>query len=95
MNTKSIEDILKNNNLLEKLAKKCFLIVDIDKSGELDLGELEFILTQLATSMGNEPPTKEEIKEILIDLDHNNSGKICYNEFKYLIRDVLAAMLDN
>lgn len=94
MNTKSIEDILKNQSLFEKLAKESFSSVDTDKSGEIDINELEVILTQLATSMGSEPPNGEEIKEIMLNLDQDKSGKISFDEFKNLIKDVLASMLD-
>jgi len=95
MNTKSIQEILQNKSLFERLAIESFSSVDGDKSGEIDSSELEVIITQLATSMGSEPPNGEEIKEIMNDLDTDNSGKISFDEFKNLIKDVLASMLDD
>ena len=95
MNTKSIVDILKSEALFERLAKESFSSVDTDKSGEIDIKELEIIFTRLATSMGNEPPNGEEIKEIMYNLDLDNSGQISFDEFKNMIKDVLASMLDD
>ena len=43
MNTKSIQDILYNPSLFDKLTKSSFDSVDIDKSGEIDSSELENI----------------------------------------------------
>ena len=45
--------------------------------------------------MGADPPTKEDVMEVLEHLDEDKSGKIDFNEFKVLIRDVLEAMLDD
>ena len=37
--------------------------------------------------MGADPPTKEDVKEVLKYLDTDNSGKIEFTEFEVLIKD--------
>lgn len=51
-------------------------------------------MVQIANDMGAEPPTKDDVIEVLEHLDSDKSGKISFDEFKVLIRDVLEAMLD-
>ena len=88
-------DILKDEDLLEEVAKAAFDSVDTDHSGQIDVQELEKIMSQVATDIGNEPPSKEDVEEILKHLDTDKSGKIDFNEFKILIRDLLEAMCEN
>ena len=52
-------------------------------------------MAQISGDLGAEPPSKEEVKEVLAHLDTDHSGKIDFNEFKVLIRDVLKAMIED
>ena len=92
--SKAIKDILANEKKFNEVAKVAFDSVDTDKSGQIDGNELEKVMVQIASDMGADPPTKEDVMEVLEHLDEDNSGKIDFNEFKVLIRDVLEAMLD-
>jgi len=93
--SKAIKDILNNEKKLNEVAKVAFDSVDTDKSGQIDGNELEKVMVQIANDMGAEPPTKEDVMEVLEHLDEDKSGKIDFNEFKVLIRDVLEAMLED
>ena len=44
--------------------------------------------------MGAEPPSKEDVKEVLELLDTYHSGKIDFQEFSQLIKDVFNAMIE-
>ena len=44
--------------------------------------------------MRAEPPPKEDDKEVLEHLDTDHSGKIDFEEFSQLIKDVLNAMIE-
>lgn len=90
----AIKNILSNDNKFDKVAKMAFESVDLDKSGEIDCKELEKIMVIIASDMGAEPPSNEDVKLILDHLDKDHSGKIDYIEFKTLIRDLLESMLD-
>lgn len=92
--SKAIKEILANEKKFTEVAKVAFDSVDTDKSGQIDGNELEKVMVQIASDMGADPPTKEDVMEVLEHLDEDKSGKIDFNEFKVLIRDVLEAMLD-
>lgn len=51
-------------------------------------------MAQISSDMGAEPPSKEDVKEVLEHLDTDHSGKIDFAEFKVLIKDVLTAMCE-
>ena len=92
--SKAIKDILSNEKKFTEVAKVAFDSVDTDRSGQIDGNELEKVMVQIASDMGADPPSKEDVMEVLEHLDEDKSGKIDFNEFKVLIRDVLEAMLD-
>ncbi len=91
----SIKDILNDEKKLNEITKTSFDIVDIDKSGTIDEFELEKILAQISSDMGADPPTREDVKDVLKYLDTDKSGKIDFEEFKVLIKDVLESMVQN
>ena len=93
--SKAIKEILSNEKKFTEVAKVAFDSVDTDKTGQIDGNELEKVMVQIASDMGADPPTKEDVMEVLEHLDEDKSGKIDFNEFKVLIRDVLEAMLDD
>ena len=92
--SKAIKDILGNEKKFTEVAKIAFDSVDSDHSGTIDASELEKVMVQIASDMGADPPTKEDVIEVMEHLDADKSGKIDFNEFKVLIRDVLEAMLE-
>ena len=92
--SKAIKEILSNEKKFTEVAKVAFDSVDTDKSGQIDGNELEKVMVQIASDMGADPPSKEDVMEVLEHLDEDKSGKIDFNEFKVLIRDVLEAMLE-
>ena len=91
---KAIKDILASEKKFTEVAKVAFDSVDTDRSGQIDGNELEKVMIQIANDMGADPPSKEDVVEVLEHLDVDHSGKIDFNEFKTLIRDVLEAMLE-
>ena len=93
--SKAIKDILSNEKKLNEVAKVAFDSVDTDKSGQIHAQELEKVMAQIASDMGADPPSKEDVKEVLEHLDTDHSGKIDFNEFKVLIIDVLKAMIED
>ena len=84
----TIKDILNNEKKLNEVAKVAFDSVDTDKSGQIEMA-------QISNDMGAEPPSKEDVKEVLEHLDTDHSGKIDFEEFKVLIKDVLTAMIED
>ena len=91
--TEAIKEILNNEQKLKEVARVAFDSVDTDKSGQIDQDELSKVMAQIAGDLGSEPPSDQEVKEVLTHLDTDKSGKIDFNEFLVLIRDVLKAMI--
>ena len=89
----AIKEILNNENKLKEVARVAFESVDTDKSGQIDQNELSKVMAQISGDIGAEPPTAEEVQEVLTHLDTDKSGKIDFNEFLVLIKDVLKAMI--
>ena len=90
----AIKDILNDDKKLREVAKVAFVSVDTDRSGLIDQEELEKVMAQISQDMGAEPPSKEDVKEVLDHLDTDHSGQIDFEEFSQLIKDVLAAMIE-
>jgi Ca2+-binding EF-hand superfamily protein len=93
--SKAIKDILSNEKKFTEVAKVAFDSVDTDRSGQIDAAELEKVMVQIASDMGADPPSKEDVQEVLEHLDTDKSGKISFEEFKILIKDVLEAMVES
>ncbi|KAL4467478.1 hypothetical protein ABPG72_004546 [Tetrahymena utriculariae] len=92
--SKAIKDILNNEHKFNEIAKVAFDSVDTDGTGQINHSELKTVMDQIASDMGAELPTQEDIDEVLQHLDTDGSGTISFQEFKVLIRDVLEAMLE-
>ncbi len=89
-----INEIVKDTNLLEKIAKRAFEHVDIDNNKIIDETELKNILAQISIEMGAEPPTEEDVKEVLQYSDKDISGGIDIEEFKEIIKDILRSLIE-
>lgn len=91
----SIRDILADDAKLKKITKAAFDAVDSDKSGYLEPNELEIVMNNVAKDIGADPPTKEEVADVLKELDTNKDGKISMEEFQVLIKQVLEVMANS
>ena len=85
----SLKEILYDEKKLKELTKIAFDSVDKDGSGSIDQYELESVLAKISNDMGAEPPSKDDIKELLKYLDTDKSGKIEFKEFEVLIKNAL------
>ena len=89
-----IQSILNDETKLQQLINDAFLSVDTDKSGSIDESELEKIMVQITSDMGAEPPTKEDVKEVMEALDTDRSNSIEKAEFGELIKNILTALIE-
>ena len=89
-----INEIVKDEKLIKKIAKRAFDHVDIDNNGKIDEKELKNILAQISIEMGAEPPTEEDVKEVLQYSDKDISGGIEFEEFIDIIKDVLRSLIE-
>ena len=89
-----IKSIVENEEALNQIADRAFKNVDKDNNQSIDEYELEKIMAQISNDMGAEPPTKEDVKEVLDSLDTDRNGTINFDEFKALIKDILNALIE-
>ena len=90
--SKYIDFIVNDKELLEKITEIAFNSVDTDKSKCINLQELKKVMAQISCDMGAEPPTEEDVKEVLKQLDINHDGELQVNEFELLIQNILTAL---
>ena len=89
-----IDNIINEDELLKEITKIAFNSVNKNENGAIDIKELDKIMTQISYELGAEPPTKEDVKEILQNLDSDHSGVIEEDEFQKLIKNILTALVD-
>lgn len=89
----SLRKILSDESKLNEVTKAAFDTVNTDKSGSINLSQLEIAMNQIANDLGNSLPSKSDVESVFRRLDSNNDGLIDFNEFKVLITDVLNAMI--
>jgi Ca2+-binding EF-hand superfamily protein len=89
-----IKEIIRDDNKLNVLTKLAFQAVDRDGSGVIEQNELEKIMAQICMEMGAEIPSKEDVQEVLTDLDEDKNNTIEIGEFKAFIKDILEGMIE-
>ncbi|EGR30743.1 hypothetical protein IMG5_124560 [Ichthyophthirius multifiliis] len=78
--------ILKDKQKLNNITEQIFKQVDINNSGFIEKNELEQIMVEVTSEIGIDKPTKEEIEEILKELDDDDDGKLSIKElYKHII----------
>ena len=88
----ALRKILSDETKLNEVTKAAFDTVNTDKSGSINLSQLEIAMNQIANDLGNSLPSKSDVESVFRRLDINNDGLIDFNEFKVLMRDVFMAM---
>ena len=61
--------------------KKAFEVYDTDGNGFIDIDELE----QMVTNLQNKKPSRDELQQMMNEVDLNKDGRIDFSEFCYLM----------
>ena len=77
----SLISIRNDKNKMKKLTEAAFKAIDSDNSGTLDKSEIIAIMTKISNEMGIENPSKEEIEEVIEELDVDKNGVLSLDEF--------------
>lgn len=88
-----IRNLLNNEQALIRVAKPSFDAMDRDKSGYVDQDELHAVMVNAAKAMGAPVPSEEQARNVLQEIDHNQDGKVNFEEFIELLRKMLQQML--
>ena len=89
-----IKGIIEDERKLNILTQIAFKTVDIDGSGCIEQPELEKIMAQICMDMGAEIPSKEDVQEVLDDLDEDGNNTIAVGKFKDFIKDILKGLIE-
>ena len=87
--SKELKSLLENEHRFNKFTETTFKSVDKDDSGTITSEELYQILYQISSDIGANPPSREDIKEVIFHLDTDRSGELELSEFRTLIKDIL------
>lgn len=71
----SLQEIISDSAKIEMLAKAAFDAVDTDGSGYLERNELEAVMGSVALELDFDGAAKEDVDEILSELDQDSDGK--------------------
>lgn len=88
----NLNEILKDKLKLKSISETAFKAVDLDGNGFLERNELEAVMEKVAKDIGVDKPTKEEVDDVLNQMDENKDGKLSMDEFQVLIEQVLDMM---
>ncbi len=89
-----VKKTLNNPPLLEQAAKESFNLVDLNKDNKISLKEFELFLLEIEKrTYAEEEPylNKDLIEKTFKEFDYDKSGKIEFNEFLDVFRDLLQA----
>lgn len=87
-----IQAILSDATKLHDIAKAAFDAVDTDCSGSIEEPELKTVMSSVASDIGMDSPSDNDVRDVFKELDVNGDGKISLEEFKVLIKQVLELM---
>ena len=91
----TIQEILNDKNALNNITKLAFENLVTNKSGRLEMQELENIMARISDNMGVEPLEKKDIEKIFKGIDKDNNGTLDYGELKILIYRILFSLINN
>ncbi|KAF0982838.1 hypothetical protein FDP41_010817 [Naegleria fowleri] len=74
------------NEIQEKELRKAFMLADTDGNNSLDVNEVKHLLAQLkhhSTNIFIQPPSDQEVFQLMKLLDENGDGQVEWEEFKH------------
>ncbi|CAG9310987.1 unnamed protein product [Blepharisma stoltei] len=89
-----LRELVNDTESLARMARQPFQEIDSDNSGYIEEKELLKIMTKASFNMKCKPPTKEQVKAIMREIDRNQDGKISFNEFLEMLRSLIRRVLD-
>ncbi|KAL4502328.1 hypothetical protein ABPG72_011915 [Tetrahymena utriculariae] len=87
-----LREILKDDHKVRQIAIAAFNTVDTDKSGFIDLDELEALMKDMAGQLNIQAPTKLEVSNAFKEIDANKDKKISLEEFTVMVREIIRLM---
>jgi Ca2+-binding EF-hand superfamily protein len=66
----------------------------LNDNGTLDRNELYIFMVEMCKVFEINPPTEEDIENILIDLDENGDGELSFEEMLPLLHNIIDMMIE-
>ena len=90
-----VQEVLKNPQQIEQVAKSVFAQADHDKNGSISLIELELLVKYIASECGSSTPSREDVTKIMRTLDTNTDSSLSFEEFIPFVKDVIHVIAEN
>lgn len=87
--------ILKNPAKLDKITTTAFNTIDTNGDGSIQRQELEDIMRTAAADLGIEKPSKDEIKDVMKEMDTQGRGQLSKKDFTLLTEHVIKLINKN
>ncbi|KAL4470228.1 hypothetical protein ABPG74_011839 [Tetrahymena malaccensis] len=87
-----LRELLKDDHKVRQIAIAAFNTVDTDKSGYIDLDELEALMKDMAGQLNIQAPTKLEVGNAFKEIDADKDKRISLEEFTVMVREILRLM---
>ncbi|EWS75953.1 secreted protein acidic and rich in cysteine Ca-binding region protein (macronuclear) [Tetrahymena thermophila SB210] len=87
-----LRELLKDDHKVKQIAIAAFNTVDTDKSGYIDLDELEALMKDMAGQLNIQAPTKHEVSNAFKEIDADKDKRISLEEFTVMVREILRLM---
>ena len=86
MTSLNLNKILNNEDRLRELSNHAFESVDENGDGRIDVEELQKCLNTITKDLNIDMPSKEDVEQIMKNLDQDNDNELDKKEFKELMR---------
>ncbi len=85
-----MQDLLKDKDKVDAVAKNLFNLYDTNKNGVICEKELSSALIAFTSGSGAPVPDEQTIKQTFLSLDTNGDGSLSLDEFKeFLIKTLI------
>lgn len=94
-NIANLDKLINNQQALAKVSRPSFIEIDADNSGYIDENELLQVMIKTATSLKTKPPSKNEVKQVLTQIDKNSDGRVSFEEYQDMLRVMLRKKIED
>jgi len=88
----SVQDILEDKEKVRIISQAAFDSIDINKTGFLERKDVEALLINIAKDLNVKKPSKDEVDDVMKELDPDKDGKVRPDEFQVLVEEILGSM---
>ena len=84
-----LKEIYNDPVKVRQIAIAAFQTIDTDRSGYIDLNELEALMKDMAGQLSIPAPSTQDVQKAFQDIDKDRDRKINLNEFTFMVGEIL------